>query len=114
MMASHAAEFAEVYANPPKSFRDLTAAEKILHNAFFTHMMNYNEQTYLHHLDGAIDDDIFDTHHRQMINLFRTPLNRETWNWGAHRLDIYDRRFVDYVENEVVPQVSSGRLPEDS
>lgn len=62
MIASHATEFGEIYARPPKKYRDLSSSERFLHDAFFTRMMNYSEQSYLHHLDRAIDDDVFDTH----------------------------------------------------
>ena len=111
MMADNAELYSEIYMETSRPFRDLNPAERVFHFALFAHMTNYNEQTYLHHLDGAIDDHIFDTSYRQMINLFRSsPLHRESWAFLAHVQQIFDERFVQYVDNEVLPGV--GPIPE--
>lgn len=110
MMADQPQLFSEIYTVPPRQFDSLSPVESAFFRAFFTHIMNYSEQTYLHSLDGAIDKDIFDTNHRQMVNLFRNPLHREAWNDAAHSLEVFDRRFVEYVDKQVLPDAN---LPSD-
>ena len=105
MMADHPEFFSQVYSDSSRRFRDLDRAEQTFHMAYFTQMMNYNEQTYLHHLDGVIDQHVFDTFRRQLVNQLRSPLHQESWARSAHVIEIFDKRFVEYVENTVLTEV---------
>ncbi len=53
---------------------------------------------------GTVDESVFESKHRNVVNYFRTfSLNRQTWHEYGER--IYDRRFVDYVNDKVMPEV---------
>ncbi len=104
MMADHAHAFGKIYTQPSRRFRELDPAEVWLHIAFFTHQMNYFEQTYLQHLEGTIDDSIQELSQRQLVNLFyANGLHQQSWASSKGR--IFDPRFIAHVDKHVLPEV---------
>ncbi len=104
MTANNAELFASVYSEPNRKFRELNREEQIAHQALWHNNMNIYESIYLNYLQGTVDESIFESKHRNVVNYFRTfSLNRQTWHEYGER--IYDRRFVDYVNDKVMPEV---------
>ena len=102
LTADHAEAFGAIYTEPPRALRDLNPTERQLHGSVFTHNMNLYESCYLNYLDGAIDEMMFDAKRRNLLRIFRPGLYRESWTERAH--DLYDVRFIEYVENHILPE----------
>ena len=104
MMANNVELFASVYSEPDKQFRELNREEQIAHQALWHNNMNVYESIYLNYLQGTVDDSVFEAKHRNLVNFVQTfSLNRQTWHQYGER--IYDRRFVDYVNDKIMPEV---------
>ncbi len=103
MMANNAELFARVYSEPDKKYRELNREEQLLHFAAWHNNMNIHESLYLNYLQGTVDDSVFEAKHRNLVFFFETSLNRQTWHQYGER--IYERRFVDYVNDKIMPVV---------
>ncbi len=104
MMANNVELFAGVYSEPDRKFRELKLGEQIAHQALWHNNMNIYESIYLNYLQGTVDESVFEAKHRTLVNFLATnSLHRQTWHQYGER--IYDRRFVDYVNDKVMPEV---------
>jgi len=105
LLAVHAEPLAAMYEGT-RSFNSLTPVEQRIHTAYFVGVMNVYEAAYFNYLDGAIQQTMHDAKCRNLVRLFRTtPLLRESWSRGSSEL--FDDRFVDYVEHEVFSKIEA-------
>jgi antirestriction protein len=84
---------------------DLTAQEAQIAESVCAQMFNLFEANYLHYVEGAIKASVFDAKRRNMLWRMQLPYVRQMWEKiGEH---VYDRRFIDYVNNEILGSGSS-------
>lgn len=98
-----AAQHADLFAKLSEggiSLQDLTGAERRIHQVWCIHHFNQFEAIFLHHLNGAVDDDTFESKHRNMVWLFNHPNIKQKWMEFAEHL--YDERFIEYVNREIL------------
>ncbi len=104
MMANDVELFAGVYSDPDKKFRELNREQQLAHQAYWQNNMNVYESIYLNYLQGTVDESVFEAKHRTLVNFLKTnSLQRQTWHEYGERT--CDRRFVDYVNDKVMPEV---------
>ncbi len=78
---------------------DLSPEELRIFTAWCFHVCNLFEANYLHHIEGAYDEEAFEAKHRNMVWTLNQPKIRQFWeSFSEH---VYDRRFIDYVETEI-------------
>ncbi len=104
MVANNVELFATVYSEPDRKFRELNREQQVAHHALWHTNMNVYESLYLNYLQGTVDESVFEAKHRTLVNFLAThSLHRQTWHEYGER--IYDRRFVDYVNDKIMPAV---------
>ena len=103
MMANNAELFARVYSEPDRKYRELNREEQLAHFAYWHNNMNVYESIYLNYLQGTVDASVFEAKHRNLVVYFGTSLSRQTWHQYGE--GIYDCRFVDYVNDKIMPEV---------
>jgi antirestriction protein len=83
---------------------ELTAQEAQIAESVCAQMFNLFEANYLHYVDGAIKASVFDAKRRNMLWRMQLPYVRQMWEKiGEH---VYDRRFIDYVNKEILASES--------
>jgi hypothetical protein len=103
MRANHTELFQGIY-DQRKSYSDLTGEEQIAYFAHWHHMVNNFESIYLSFLEDTVDQSVFDSKHRNMVWFFEmSEMHRKTWDLMKER--VYDRRFIDYVDQSVLSEI---------
>ena len=97
------AEHPEVFEkaiSPGTSSEQLTKREGQIAESICAHMFNQFEAQYLHFISGSIDENVFDAKRRNMRWRLRSPFVHQTWEKISEH--VYDRRFIDFVNNEIL------------
>ena len=111
MRAGNAELYGNLYADQSKDFRDLTPAEKTAHEALFTHMVNVWESFFLNYIEGGISAEIFQA--KGALNMAQTFSRNPLWlkSWEYHEGGSWDRRFVEYVNNQILQEAGKSVEP---
>jgi hypothetical protein len=105
MITDNAPQYAELL-EPDCQIEDLSSEAQIVLETWFTHTFNLFEAAFLHHMEGSIDDSIFDAKRRNMITFLDRPVMRMKWQELSE--GIYDRRFIDFVNSSVMTVVATS------
>ena len=100
MIAANPSIYAELVNPSVDELSDLTVEGQIALETWCTHTFNVFEASFLHHMEGAIDDGIFDAKHRNMVVFFQRPFVIEIWQQLAEH--VYDQRFIEYIKRNVL------------
>jgi hypothetical protein len=95
--AQESREFAEVFLEGMRSFRDLDGPDKLRFSAFFTRFTRNCEGMFIYYRDGALEKALWDGVERTMTDYFAYPGAREWWETRKHWLTDEFRAVVEEV-----------------
>jgi hypothetical protein len=98
-------EVFEKAISPGILWDQLTKQELQIAESICAHMFNMFEAHYLHFISGSIDESVFDAKRRNLLWRLQSPYVRQTWEMISEH--VYDRRFIDFVNNELLDSDSS-------
>ncbi len=95
--AQESREFAEVFLEGMRSFRDLDGPDKLRFSAFFTRFTRNCEGMFIYYRDGALEKALWDGVERTMSDYFAYPGAREWWETRKHWLTDEFRAVVEEI-----------------
>ena len=105
MRADHPEVF-EKAISPGTEPELLTKQEAQIAESICAHMFNLFEAHYLHYIGGSLDESVFDAKRRNMRWRLASPFVLQTWLKISEH--VYDRRFVNFVTEEILNGRSRG------
>src|SRR3979411_2563721 len=84
--AQESREFAALFLQGMRSFRDLDAPDKLRFTAFFTRFTRNCQGMFIYYRDGALEKPLWEEVERTMIDYFAYPGVREWWGTRKHWL----------------------------
>lgn len=104
-ISDYVAEHAELLAKLARG-EELSDAEQIQHQMYSMKLFYQMETTYLHHQEGTIDPEIFESRMRGFRKAWEiSPLMHDDWN--LFREWDLSEQFVRYAEGNVLPLTST-------
>src|SRR6201995_4675899 len=95
--AQESREFAVLFLQGVRSFRDLDAPDKLSFSAFFTRYTRNCESMFIYYRDGALEKALWDEVQRTMMDYFAYPGVREWWATRKHWLTDEFRAVVETI-----------------
>ena len=95
--AQESREFAEVFLEGMRSFRDLDGPDKLRFSAFFTRFTRNCEGMFIYYRDGALEKALWAGVERTMSDYFAYPGAREWWATRKHWLTDEFRTVVEEI-----------------